>query len=146
MTVTGRKNYKGKVTAVFSILPADLGSASGITAEPLYVKASGKQVFGKPVIRYNGKIVPASEYTLTYEGKDNMNNFAKPGEYNITVTGKGNNFTGKLTVKQYNLEKLPWFLKRIVLSVPIRETGLFCWVIPIRYMHRIKNKAWCRRL
>lgn len=106
VTVTGRKNYKGKVTAVFSILPADLGSASGITAEPLYVKASGKQVFGKPVIRYNGKIVPASEYTLTYEGKDNMNNFAKPGEYNITVTGKGNNFTGKLTVKQYNLENI----------------------------------------
>lgn len=106
VTVTGRKNYKGKVTAVFSILPADLGSVSGITAEPLYVKASGKQVFGKPVIRYNGKIVPASEYTLTYEGKDNMNNFAKPGEYNITVTGKGNNFTGKLTVKQYNLENI----------------------------------------
>lgn len=106
VTVTGRKNYKGKVTAVFSILPADLGSVSGITAEPLYVKASGKQVFRKPVIRYNGKIVPASEYTLTYEGKDNMNNFAKPGEYNITVTGKGNNFTGKLTVKQYNLENI----------------------------------------
>ncbi len=106
VTVTGKKNYKGKITETFTISPAVLGSTEGITAEDIVVTYNGKQIFGKPVIKYNGKTVPASEYTVEYEGSSNLNAFNKPGSYNIKVTGKNVNFKGSLLLKEKVTEKL----------------------------------------
>lgn len=106
VTVTGKKNYKGKITQNFTIAPAVFGSTEGITAEDIVVTYSGKQIFGKPVIKYNGKTVPASEYTVEYEGSSDLNAFNKPGSYNIKVTGKNINFRGSLLVKEKVTEKL----------------------------------------
>lgn len=104
--ITGKKNYKGKVTAAFTITPADFGSTPGITAEEITVVYNGKKIWGKPVVKYNGRTVPASEYTLEYLYAADTDAFCKPGNYTIKITGNGKNFTGTMTCTQRITTKL----------------------------------------
>ena len=98
--LTGKKNYKGKVTTTFTIEQAEFGVTPGIEAEDLVVTETGKQIFAKPVIRYNGKAIPTSEYTVEYVNKDDLNRFCKPGSYSIRITGKNLNFKGSFTLAE----------------------------------------------
>ena len=108
ITIKGKKSYKGSYQSTFTIKPAEFGVTPGITADDLVVVGDGKrQIKGKPVVKYNGKAVPAAEYTLEYEGYDSdKNKFCVPGIYTIHIKGKGNNFTGEMTVQQTVAGKL----------------------------------------
>lgn len=66
----------------------------------------GKAVTLKAPETWNGKTVPAFEYTVEYEGSSDLNAFNNPGSYNIKVTGKKINFRGSLLVKKKVTEKL----------------------------------------
>lgn len=101
--ITGKGNYSGSVTKTFTILPASLAdSNTDVTADDILVTASTnlRRIYGKPVVKLNGKNVSASEYSVTYENKDVGANFAANGTYTVTITGKGKNFKDSRTINQ----------------------------------------------
>ena len=133
ITVKGKGNYTGTATKTFTITPIHLTKLSldaelknFLTIEPVYAKYSGKVIKGKPVIKFRGKTLSSSLYSLEY--KDTVTGaYQEEGAYNITITGKGPNVIGTCTVKEYITKNL---MSRVSIglendSVPYnRETGI----------------------
>lgn len=98
VTVKGKGNFSGTATTTFTIKQLDIAEADASDIELAYANKVQK---AKPVVTYmlNGKKVKLKEktdYTLTYEdGKD----YKTPGNYIITITGKGN-YTGYKIVNE----------------------------------------------
>lgn len=86
ITVTGKGNYKGTETREFTILPKSIGDEDIIITN-LGAVANGKVQRLKPVITYNNKKLKAG---LDYEVVYSDNGYSKPGQYKLTVYGKGN--------------------------------------------------------
>ena len=101
--VTGRGNYSGKETVSFDILPADIGSQE-VHAMDFYVKIGKKAQKPVPELCYMGaKLKNNKDFTISYSNATNI--YLQPGEYNATISGKGN-YTGTRTIKLTAVEKL----------------------------------------
>ena len=101
--VTGRGNYSGKETVSFDILPADIGSQE-VHAMDFYVKIGKKAQKPVPELYYMGaKLKNNKDFTISYSNATNI--YLQPGEYNATISGKGN-YTGTRTIKLTAVEKL----------------------------------------
>lgn len=103
VTVTGKGNYSGKETAAFTILPVDIGG-SEVSAADFQVKTGKKAVKPVPELYYLGtKLSNKRDFTITYANTSGV--YDKTGEYDVTVTGKGN-YTGMRTLKLQAVETL----------------------------------------
>lgn len=90
ITITGSRNYTGTLTDGFTIVRADLSSATitGFDASPEY---TGSAIEPLPVVNLNGLLLTKdTEYILSYTDNTEL------GTATITVTGLGN-FTGTAT-------------------------------------------------
>ena len=90
--ITGKGNYKGKVTAEFNILPVNIEKASIYDMSVMY--KSGKKQTPVPVVGLNGKkLKNKKDFSVLYQG-----GCTEPGEYNVTISGI-NNYTGTKQIK-----------------------------------------------
>ena len=108
VTIKGKGNFTGSVTKTFTISPINLDDYETdeelqkiLSISPVYVKNSGKEIKGVPVIKLNGKAlaVKSKEYTLEYQDTT-PGAYQENGTYAITVVGAGKNFVGSTTVNQ----------------------------------------------
>ena len=99
VTITGIKNYTGKVTKTFSIIPYDATGANisaKLSQDSFVVKNTVQKPV--PVITFNGKKLSANkDYTFSYPDTSE-GAYQKEGEYEVKVDFI-NNFTGSLTLK-----------------------------------------------
>lgn len=102
VTITGKGNYDKVETAEFNIVAADI-SGSDFTADAIGLKETGRDQKPKPVLKWNGKAVAATNYTYQYFKSDEdgnitgeaLNSIKDAGVYAIVITAKENgNFTG----------------------------------------------------
>ncbi|MBR2834981.1 MAG: hypothetical protein IKE43_04635 [Coriobacteriales bacterium] len=91
ITFTGKGHYSGTQTSTFSIVRADISSATVASiANKTY---TGKAIRPVPTLTYNNKtLVNGTDFTLAYTKNINV------GTASITVTGTGN-YSGTKTVK-----------------------------------------------
>ncbi|MBQ2117230.1 MAG: InlB B-repeat-containing protein, partial [Lachnospiraceae bacterium] len=90
--ITGKGNYKGKVTTDFNILPVDIETASVYDMSVMY--KAGKRQTPVPTIELNGKkLKDKKDFSVSYQGS-----CTEPGEYDVTVSGTGN-YTGTRQIK-----------------------------------------------
>ena len=90
--ITGKGNYKGKVTAEFKIIPVDIKTASVYDMSVMY--KSGKKQTPVPVVELNGKkLKNKKDFSVAYQGS-----CIEPGEYDVTISGTGN-YTGTRQIK-----------------------------------------------
>ena len=85
VTVTGKNNFTGEVTAQFSIVAADATALFDITLDNDVFDADGTEK--QPVVTVkdgNATLVAGTDYTVSYQ--DNV----KVGTATVTVTGQGN--------------------------------------------------------
>lgn len=85
VTATGIGSIKGEVSTTFQIVPTDL-SAAVVTADEQTYTGSG--VEPAPTVTLGGYVIPASNYTVTYEKNVNV------GTADVTITAAGDNCTG----------------------------------------------------
>lgn len=98
LIVTGKGNYKGKVTQTFIIEAIDLSSESqnSISATVATAVATGKKLKPAVTVTWNQKkLKEKKDYTLTYN--TNITAASDDG-YDITISGTGN-YTGTITRK-----------------------------------------------
>ena len=98
LIVTGKGNYKGKVTQTFIIEAIDLSSESqnSISATVATAVATGKKLKPAVTVTWNQKkLKEKKDYTLTYD--TNITEASDDG-YDITISGTGN-YTGTITRK-----------------------------------------------
>ena len=109
--ITGKGNYKGKLTKNFTIRGASLGhnwyaddwfAAEGVEAPDVYLEApdgeNDKGARAVPVITYNGiRLEENKDYILDHTGlnyavkdNNNQNNYVQTGTYRLIVRGIGN--------------------------------------------------------
>ncbi len=103
MIITGKGQYKGKIVSTFNIGKVDINKTAPAENIPQHVKIAdisprtfnGKEQ--KPAVTIktmgNKKLALNKDYTVTYS------NNIHAGTASITITGMGNNCTGKTTVK-----------------------------------------------
>jgi len=99
ITITGKGNYAGKVTATFAITPKSIEDAD-IVINEILLKYNGKTQKKVPTLKW-GKITlkNKTDYTVDFvdtineDGTKNADAYKMPGPYTIIVTGKGN-YTG----------------------------------------------------
>ncbi len=97
--VAGKGNYKGTQRVEFRITQRPLTDAKVTAKGPINVY-TGKNIYGSPVVKYNGTLLKKGEdYTLSYPKKSETGAYRVPGVFPITISGKGN-FTGSITVYQ----------------------------------------------
>ena len=85
VTVTGKNNFTGEVTAQFSIVAADATALFDITLDNDVFDADGTEQ--KPVVTVkdgDATLMAGTDYTLSFENNVNV------GTATVTVTGKGN--------------------------------------------------------
>ena len=95
VTVKGKGNYSGTLTATFTINPLKMKTAV-LTLSDTTMTYTGKALKPKVTVtmKVDGKTVTlkkGTDYTVKYTGNK------KPGTAAVTVTGKGN-YTGTLTM------------------------------------------------
>lgn len=96
ITVTGKGNYTGTITGIFTINKKNIATpegnaASGISVASLASQSyTGKYIEPSVPVTYNGKTLGESDISVKYE--ENMN----VGEAKVTITGK-DNFEGEIT-------------------------------------------------
>ena len=98
LIVTGKGNYKGKVTQNFIIEAIDLSreSQNSISATVATAVATGKKLKPAITVTWNQKkLKEKKDYTLTYD--TNITEASDDG-YDITISGTGN-YTGTITRK-----------------------------------------------
>ena len=98
LIVTGKGNYKGKVTQNFIIEAIDLSreSQNSISATVATAVATGKKLKPAVTVTWNQKkLKEKKDYTLTYD--TNITESSDDG-YDITISGTGN-YTGTITRK-----------------------------------------------
>ena len=106
ITITGKGNYDPNTTATkkFTITPKSIANATITLDHENYVYNGQNQ---KPTVSVkdgNTDLVLDTDYTLTNDGGTNV------GEYNVTITGKGNYDSKTIATKKFNitvLEKTP---------------------------------------
>lgn len=117
VVIKGKGNFTGSVSKTFTIEPINLSDyatdeeiQSIVSIEPVYVKHTGKAIYGTPVFKVNGKAVAlkAGQYILEYPDGDldGKTSYQDCGKWNITVKGTGRNFVGETTVTQTISAKL----------------------------------------
>ncbi len=101
ITVKGKGNYSGSVTAVFKIVPVNIAEQElAVTIADMVLAHNGKIQKKVPVVTFNGKrLSNKRDYTVTYPDTG-TGAYQEAGSYPVQITGVGN-FTGTRTV---NLE------------------------------------------
>lgn len=95
--IKGKGNYSGTESAVFKIVPKEIGSDE-ITADPVTAAYKGKEIYAVPELVWNGKkLVNKKDFKLSYPS-EGAGAYKEPGVYEIMVTGIGN-FTGTRKIK-----------------------------------------------
>jgi len=90
--ITMKGNYTGKITVPFTINPVELNGEDFIASIPAQAE-TGKALTPKPTVTWNktGKAIKLNtDYVMTVDGDT-----SKAGEYDVTLTGKGN-FAGQM--------------------------------------------------
>ncbi|MGN1204377.1 MAG: pectate lyase-like adhesive domain-containing protein, partial [Lachnospiraceae bacterium] len=137
VTITGKKNYKGSYSRTFTIKSAIFGETEGIEIKDITVTANGRQIFAKPVVTYNGKKVSPSEYTVTYVGENDKNNFCKPGNYTIRISGNDKNFVKSVDITETVVEKLS--AKNLTFNVKEAKTYTGSDILLATHEYGLKN-------
>ena len=101
ITVKGKGNYSGSVTAVFKIVPVNIAEQEfAVAIADMVLAHNGKIQKKAPVVTFNGKkLSNKRDYTVTYPDTG-TGAYQEAGSYPLQITGVGN-FTGTRTV---NLE------------------------------------------
>ena len=101
ITVKGKGNYSGSVTAVFKIVPVNIAEQEfAVAIADMVLAHNGKIQKKAPVVTFNGKkLSNKRDYTVTYPDTG-TGAYQEAGSYPVQITGVGN-FTGTRTV---NLE------------------------------------------
>ncbi len=95
VTITGKGNYTGTINKTFSIVAANISSAT-VTGISNQTYTGSAITFANIVVKVGGRtLVLGTDYTVSYS-----NNTAA-GTATVTITGKGN-YTGTCT-KQFNI-------------------------------------------
>lgn len=114
VVIKGKGNFSGTVTEEFTILPINLNDYATdgelqkiLSISPVYVKKTGKEIKGVPVVKLNGKSISlkAKQFTLEYPGQRD-GAYLEAGSDEIRIVGTGKNFTGSTTVVQTISRKL----------------------------------------
>ncbi len=103
LTITGKGNYSGKETDIFSIVPRDIGSfeePAVSVSEIASVSKSKKGYTPVPAVTYNSKkLKKGKDFTVKYytdaECTVSVKTPKNPGTYYAKLTGQGN-FTGSV--------------------------------------------------
>ena len=87
MTVTGKGNYKGKVTLYYAVVPQDIAAlASGIEVQDKAVSSKGYKNPKVTITDENGKTLSKNN---DYEFVDDYTEPDKDGNVTVTIKGKG---------------------------------------------------------
>lgn len=87
MTVTGKGNYKGKVTLYYAVVPQDIAAfASGIEVQDKAVSSKGYKNPKVTITDENGKKLSKNN---DYEFVDDYTEPEKDGNVTVTIKGKG---------------------------------------------------------
>ncbi len=96
ITITAKGDYKGVEKVKFDILPLDI-NGENFVAEDMYGAINGKLQKPVPKLTFGKtKLKNKKDFTVSYPGFES--GYSAEGDYEITLTGKGN-FTGTRTVK-----------------------------------------------
>ena len=104
--VVGQGNYSGFVNETFTISKADLSTGEGggftVRAYPAVGVFDGTNhaTEGKfqLLVTYNGKVLAEGDYSVSYTKDSQSTTVVRDvGVYTVTVTGKGDNYTGSAT-------------------------------------------------
>ena len=104
VTVTGKGNYKDKVSKTFTIYPAAFNEDNTVIIlnKDAFVYNGKNQKAVVNSVMYKGKKLTKQNYTVAYENEGSV----EKGVYKITVTGKGN-YSGEMAVTYQISEGTP---------------------------------------
>lgn len=141
VTVTGKDDYMGTLTATFAIKPAGLSSAkvSDVTNKTY----NGMAQMQKPTVKVGSRTLKeGTDYTLSY--KDNK----KVGTATLTVTGKGN-YTGSAS-KAFQIAKAanPMKVKGVKRAVKAAKVKQKVQVVarPIKFTKNARGEVTYKRV
>lgn len=87
LTLTGKGNFKGKVTKTFEITPCSLTENEAVLIQAEDMAYTGNALKPKVTVTCDGNKLSTKDYTISYQNNKEL------GTGNITITGKGN-YTG----------------------------------------------------
>lgn len=87
MTLTGKGNFKGKVTKTFEITPCSLTENEAVLIQAEDMAYTGNALKPKVTVTCDGNKLSTKDYTISCQNNKEL------GTGNITITGKGN-YTG----------------------------------------------------
>lgn len=87
MTLTGKGNFKGKVTKTFEITPCSLTENEAVLIQAEDMAYTGNALKPKVTVTCDGNKLSTKDYTISYQNNKEL------GTGNITITGEGN-YTG----------------------------------------------------
>lgn len=119
ITVTGKGNYSGKDTAVFKILPLDIGGEV-FGADDMALACNGKAQKPIPALWWDSKkLKNKTDYTVTYynEAGSRLDAVNEAGNYEIELTGVGN-FTGTRRIALHMATECKLMSKMSVAKIP----------------------------
>ena len=93
VTVTGTGSYSGSLKLEFAITAPDIGDDTAFSAEDIYVSYNKKAQKPSAVLFHGGKkLKSGTDYTASWtnEKGEQGKGFTAAGDYEITLTGKGN--------------------------------------------------------
>ncbi len=104
VTVTGKGNYKDKVSKTFTIYPAAFNEDNTVIIlnKDAFVYNGKNQKAVVNSVMYKGKKLTKQNYTVAYENEGSV----EKGVYKITVTGKGN-YSGEMAITYQISEGTP---------------------------------------
>lgn len=118
VVITGKGNYSGKIEKTFKILPLDIGGEEFSSDNILLAKNNKVQKPAPALLRNATKLKNGTDYTVAYTDTA-IDAYKAAGEYEITITGKGN-YTGTRTVTVIITEKT-LVSKLSVASIPTQK-------------------------
>lgn len=103
--VKGKGNYSFTKEIKFTIYPYSINDYPGpnrmlLELNDVHLKYNGKVQKGVPVVTFDGKKIPASEFEFEYPDQT-PGAYTETGVYDIVIKGAGKNYEGSFTVKQY---------------------------------------------
>lgn len=103
--VKGKGNYSFTKEVKFEIYPYYIRTYPGpdlrlFKLNDVHLKYNGKVQKGIPVVTYDGKKIPSSEFVFEYPDTSE-GAYKEPGVYDIVIKGAGKNYKEQYTVKQY---------------------------------------------
>lgn len=112
VTISGKGNYKGKITKTFSIRERDLSDAE---VDDILVASTGKDIKLVTTVKVDGRKLKAGTdfyFSTSEDGSDEVKKLKEAGEYELFVIGKGN-YTGAVS-----------FTCSIVTTVPASKVSI----------------------